>query len=76
MSKKELLTKEQKKELQSYIDEVIGEAKEVVDNYKETPSKESGSFIHVHENSPYLATREERLITFNGKKMKIKPDKA
>jgi len=70
------LSKKDKKKLQSYIDEVIGEAKDVVDDYKETPSKESGSFVHVHENSPYLATREERLITFNGKKIKIKPDKA
>ena len=74
MSKK--LTKKDKKELQSLIDEVISEAKEVTEDYGKNPSEMSGSQIHIHENSPYLATREERLITFDGKKIKIKPDKA
>ena len=34
----------------------------------------SGSTIHVHENSPYLIEKEERLITFDGKKIKVKKD--
>ena len=38
------------------------------------PSEMSGSITQVHENSPILATRRERLITFNDKKSKIKPD--
>ena len=35
----------------------------------------SGSITQVHENSPYLATREERLFSFDGKRLKINPDK-
>ena len=74
MSKK--LTKKDKKELQSLIDEVISEAKEVTEDYQKNPSDISGSQIHFHENSPYLAERDDRLLSFDGKKIKIKPDKA
>ena len=73
MSKK--LTKKDEEELQSLIDDVISEAKEVRLNYEERPSDISGSIVQIHEDSPYLATREERLITFDGKKIKVKPDK-
>ena len=52
----------------------MDEAKEVVKDYSENPSDMSGSTIQIHENSPYLATKEERLITFDGKKVKIKKD--
>ena len=38
------------------------------------PSDMSGSIIQVHENSPYLVEKEDRLITFDGKKVKIKKD--
>ena len=37
--------------------------------YEKNPSKESGSYIHFHENSPYLAEKNERLITFDNKKL-------
>ena len=70
------LTKEQQELLDKLLDEINDIAVEVVEDYRNNPSKESGSVVHVHENSPYLVEREERLITFDGKKRKIKPDKA
>ena len=73
MSKK--LTKKDKEELQKLINEINNEAEKVVEDYVKTPSEESGSFVHIHENSPFLATKEERLIKFDGKSIKIKPDK-
>ena len=60
MSKNEL-TKEQNKELQSLIDEITDEAKKLVDDYINNPSEMSGSITQIHEQSPYLATKEERL---------------
>ena len=74
MNSKDKLTKEQIKQLQELTDEIMDEAKEVVKDYSENPSEMSGSTIQVHENSPYLAEREESLITFDGKKVKIKKD--
>ena len=74
MDSKDKLTKEQIKRLQELTDEIMDEAKEVVKDYSENPSEMSGSTIQVHENSPYLVEREERLITFDGKKVKIKKD--
>ena len=74
MESKDKLTKEQLKELQRLTDDIMDEAKEVVKDYSENPSDMSGSTIQIHENSPYLATKEERLITFDGKKVKIKKD--
>ena len=68
------LSKEQKKELQKLADDMAKEAKSVRLDYKNNPSEISGSEIHIHENSPYLKERHERLITFDGKQMKIKPD--
>tara|TARA_B100000287_G_scaffold390569_1_gene401560 strand:- start:23 stop:256 length:234 start_codon:yes stop_codon:yes gene_type:complete len=59
MSKKELLTKEQKEELQSLIDEISAEAKELKLDYESNKSELSGSVIHIHENSPYLDTESE-----------------
>ena len=50
------------KVLQSIIAEIEQLAKEVVKDYKKTPSEMSGSITQVHESSPFLATREERLI--------------
>ena len=73
--KDDKLSKKQIKELQNIVSEINTEAEKVVGDYLENPSEESGSFVHVHENSPYLATREERLISFDGKEIKIKPDK-
>ena len=70
MDSKDKLTKEELKELQKWTDEIIKEAKEVVKDYSENPSDMSGSAVHVHENSPYLATKEDRLIKFDGEKVK------
>lgn len=50
------------KVLQSIIVEMEQLAKEVVEDYKKTPSEMSGSITQVHESSPFLATRKERLI--------------
>ena len=65
------MNKKQKKELKKLIFEITEEAKNVVDDYKKNPSEMSGSVIEIHENSPYVATREERLFSFDGKKIKI-----
>ncbi len=73
--KDKILTKSQQKELKKLISEIMDEAKNVVDDYKKNPSEMSGSVTQVHENSPYIATREERLISFDGKRLKINPDK-
>ena len=58
----EELKKKQKEELQKLIDEVSKEAKEVVDDYNKNPSEMSGSVTVVSDKSPYLLTREERLV--------------
>ena len=43
-------------------------------SYKNEPSDMSGSVVQVHENSPYLKEKHERLITMDGKQLRIKPD--
>ena len=48
--------------LRTIIREIEQLAKDVVKDYKDTPSEMSGSITQVHESSPFLATREERLI--------------
>ena len=71
MESKDKLTKEELKELQKLTDEIVEEAKEVVEDYSKNPSELSGSTIHIHENSPYLATKEERLrSSTDGSKLK------
>ena len=62
MNKKEIATAEHDKVLKILAAEIEELAKVVVKDYEETPSEMSGSITQVHENSPYLATREERLI--------------
>ncbi len=69
-----LSDKEYKKELKNLMKEMSDEAKKVRQDYIKNPSKESGSYIHIHENSPFLATKEQRLIKFDGKDIKIEPD--
>ena len=54
--------KEQKEKLQKLIDDILELADEVVKDYENKPSELSGSVIQVHEDSPYLATKEERLL--------------
>ena len=73
MSNDTLLNKNQQQELKKLISELTEDAKNVVKDYKDNPSEISGSVVQVHENSPYVATRKERLISFDGKK--INPDK-
>ena len=70
-----LLSKTQQEELKKLISEITDDAKKVVNDYKDNPSEMSGSITQIHEHSPYLATREERLISIDGKKLKINPDK-
>ena len=60
------LTKEQQKELEKLANDIVKDAKKVVKDYKDNPSDMSGSVTQIHENSPYLATREERLKTLTG----------
>ena len=56
MKEEKLLTKKQREELQSLIDEITKEAKKVYDDYQTNESDISGSVFHVHDNSPYLDT--------------------
>jgi vacuolar-type H+-ATPase subunit E/Vma4 len=57
MNKK--LTKEQKEELQKIQEEILEEAKKVVEDYSKNPSKISGSVINIHQNSPALDTEKD-----------------
>ena len=73
------LNKEEEKELKLLLDDVIYEAKKVRLDYKDNPSEMSGSVVQVHENSPYLTTKENRLIKINKKvldKLKQMTDEA
>ena len=55
----EKLTKEQKKELKKIKNEILGEAKKIVEDYTKVPSESSGSVVRVHENSPALDTERD-----------------
>ena len=66
MSKKELLTKKQKEELQSLIDEISTEAKVLKLDYESNKSELSGSVIHIHENSPFLDDDENGEPLYSG----------
>ena len=65
------MSKKQERELKQLIKELTKEAKNVVEDYKNNPSEMSGSITQVHENSPLIATREERLFSFDGKRLKV-----
>ena len=65
------MNKKQKKELEKLISKITEDAKNVVNDYTKNPSDMSGSVTQVHQNSPLIATREERLFSFDGKKIKI-----
>ena len=61
MSKNKLTKKEQEEleiyfeiYLQKAIDDIMKEAKDVVEDYTKNPSEISGSMVHVNQNSPYL----------------------
>ena len=60
------LTKEQKEELEKLKNEIIDEAKKVVENYVDNPSDISGSVVNIHQNSPFLDTDENDEPTFSG----------
>jgi hypothetical protein len=49
-----LLTDEQKKELDSMIQDICNMASDVVNDYEENPSEISGSVVVIHENSPFM----------------------
>ena len=62
----EKLTKEQKKELKKIKNEILDEAKKVVEDYVDNPSDISGSTVNIHHNSPYLDTDENDKPRFSG----------
>ena len=69
--KKEHMTKDEfEKHLQTLTDEITNEAKLLVNDYKDNPSEESGSVVQIHEKSPYLSSRRERLIKLSNVKLK------
>ena len=53
---KNKLTKKDKEELEKLKNEILDEAKKVVEDYVENPSENSGSSVNIHQNSPYLDT--------------------
>jgi len=55
----------QQEEIKKLIAEITNEAKNVVKDYTKNPSDISGSIIEVHENSPYIASRKERLMAID-----------
>jgi len=61
------LTKEQQEELAKLQKEMIEEAKKVLEDFKNNPSEDSGSVVVVHENSPFLKEKHERLIKIDKK---------
>ena len=61
------LTKEQQEELMKLQKEMIEEAKKVRKDFKDNPSEDSGSVTVVHENSPFLKEKQERLIKIDKK---------
>ena len=60
MSKKDILTIEQKKELEKLIKEITEQAKSVVEDYSKNPSEMSGSVIQIHEDSPLLDKKDKK----------------
>tara|TARA_X000001382_G_scaffold17448_1_gene10858 strand:- start:24 stop:272 length:249 start_codon:yes stop_codon:yes gene_type:complete len=59
-----------KKELERLKKEILEEAKKVVDNYVDNPSKISGSVVNIHENSPFLEEDDEGEPMFSGSRWK------
>lgn len=48
------LTETQKKELQKLTDDMMDDAKDMVNEYEKKPSEISGSVVEINENSPFL----------------------
>ena len=51
---KDDLTNKQKNELEKLTNDMVDDAKSMVDDYKKNPSEISGSVVEVNENSPFL----------------------
>ena len=64
----------EKEEIHKLVKEITEEAKKVVEDYTKNPSENSGSLTQVHESSPWLATRKERLFDTTGKRVKFKEE--
>ena len=64
MSKKDKLTPEQEKELIMLAAEIEAEAIAMKMDYDENPSQESGSVVHIHQESPLLDDEDEKLAIY------------
>ncbi len=60
------LTKEQKEELEKLKNEILDEAKKVVEDYVDNPTDISGSTVSIHENSPFLDSDKDGEPIFSG----------
>ena len=60
------LTKEQKEELEKLKNEIIDEAKKVVEDYVDNPSDVSGSVVNIHQNSPFLDSDKDGEPMYSG----------
>ena len=60
------LTKKQKEELEKLKNEILDEAKKVVEDYADNPSENSGSSVNIHQNSPFLDSDEDGEPLFSG----------
>ena len=63
MSKQNKLTPEQEKELIMLAAEIEAEAIAMKMDYETNPSEESGSVVHIHQESPLLDDENEKLGT-------------
>jgi len=61
MSKEHKLTLEQEKELQMIAAEIEAEAIRMRMDYETNPSEESGSIVHIHQESSLLENEDEKL---------------
>ena len=64
------LTKEQKEELEKLKNEILDEAKKVVEDYVDNPSEISGSTVNIHQNSPFLDSNDNDEPAFSGSRWK------
>ena len=55
-----------RKELEKLKNEILEEAKTVVENYVDNPSDISGSVVNIHQNSPYLDSVDGKEPQFSG----------
>ena len=64
------LTKEQQEELEKLKNEIIDEAKKVVEDYVDNPSEISGSIVNIHQNSPFLDSKKDGEPMHSGSRWK------